>query len=61
MEKPLPFLSHFGNHPEAMADENTMITSDFPDKLRVGLEEGVNWESHSREGYGGFPFMFRER
>ena len=24
-------------------DENTMITSDFPDKLRVGLEEGVNW------------------
>ena len=46
-------LSHFGNHPESMADENTMITSDFPDKLRVGLEEGVNWESHSKEGYGG--------
>lgn len=46
-------LSHFGNHPEAMADENTLITSDFADKLRVGLEDGVEWESGSKEGYGG--------
>ena len=31
-------LSHFGNHPEAIADENVMITSDFPAGLRDGLE-----------------------
>jgi hypothetical protein len=32
-------LVHFGNHPEAMADENVLITSDFPAPLRSGLEE----------------------
>ena len=32
-------LVHFGNHPEAMADENVQITSDFPHPLREGLEE----------------------
>jgi hypothetical protein len=46
-------LSHFGNHPEVMADENTLITSDFPDLLRKGLETGVVYDSYTREGYGG--------
>lgn len=46
-------LSHFGNHPEVMADENTLITSDFPDLLREGLESGVVYESYTRDGYGG--------
>lgn len=46
-------LSHFGNHPEVMADENTLITSDFPDLLREGLESGVVYDSYTRDGYGG--------
>ena len=45
-------LSHFGNHPEAMADENVMITSDFADPLRRGLEDGVVYDSYAREGMG---------
>lgn len=31
-------LVHFGNHPEAMGDENVALTSDFPHPLREGLE-----------------------
>ena len=47
-------LTHFGNHPEAMADENVLITSDFPGPLRDALEQGVSYESgYSRDGYGG--------
>lgn len=46
-------LVHFGNHPEAIADENTMLTSDFPDQLRAGLETGVTWDSYTRAGLGG--------
>ena len=46
-------LSHFGNHPEAIADENTQITSDFPNLLREGLESGVFYDSYQRDGYGG--------
>ncbi len=46
-------LVHFGNHPEAIADENTLITADYPWTLREGLESGVNWDAYSREGYGG--------
>ncbi|MCB9746557.1 MAG: hypothetical protein H6740_28540 [Alphaproteobacteria bacterium] len=46
-------FAHFGNHPEAMADENGLITADYLYSLREGLESGVEWESYSREGYGG--------
>jgi hypothetical protein len=46
-------LSHFGNHPEVLADENTLITSDFPDLLRTSLETGVVYDSYTRDGYGG--------
>lgn len=48
-------LSHFGNHPEVLADENTEITSDFPGPLRDMLEDGVQYETsgYEREGYGG--------
>lgn len=46
-------LSHFGNHPESMADENTLITADYVDSLRTSLESGVHYESYDREGYGG--------
>jgi hypothetical protein len=52
-------LSHFGNHPEAMADENTLITSDFADQLRVGMESGVVYDSYTREGLGGTSIYFQ--
>ena len=46
-------LAHFGNHPEAIADENGLITSDFPDQLRETMESGVVWDGHTRAGLGG--------
>jgi hypothetical protein len=46
-------LIHFGSHPEAIADENTLITSDFPHTLRETVESGVTWDAYSREGLGG--------
>ena len=49
----LATLVHFGNHPENMADENSLLTSDFPDQLRTGVEEGVSWETYNRAGLGG--------
>ena len=42
-----------GNHPEALSDENTAITSDFAHFLRDGMENGVPWESGVVEGLGG--------
>ncbi len=51
-------LSHFGNHPEAMADENVLITSDFVGPLRDGLESGVHYDAYDRPGYGGVSVFF---
>jgi hypothetical protein len=42
-----------GNHPEALADENTAITSDFAHYVRDGMENGVPWESGAVDGLGG--------
>jgi hypothetical protein len=44
---------NFGNHPEALADENNAITSDFAHYLREGMENGIDWESGPIEGLGG--------
>ncbi|MCK6507133.1 neutral/alkaline non-lysosomal ceramidase N-terminal domain-containing protein [Myxococcota bacterium] len=46
-------LAHFGDHPESVADENLLITSDFPHKLRETMEAGSTWSSRSRPGLGG--------
>jgi hypothetical protein len=46
-------IVNFGNHPEALADENTAITSDFAHYVRDGMENGVAWESGAIEGLGG--------
>jgi hypothetical protein len=46
-------LAHFGNHPEAMADENLQISSDFVDGLRTGVESGVDWGGSVTPGLGG--------
>lgn len=46
-------MSHFGNHPEATADENAYMTADYVHTLRLGLEEGLPYAADSRPGYGG--------
>jgi len=46
-------IAHLANHPEAMADENTLISSDFPHMLREGVEQGVDWGDGARPGLGG--------
>jgi hypothetical protein len=44
---------NWANHPEALSDENTAITSDFAHYLREGIEQGINWDSAQRDGLGG--------
>ncbi len=46
-------VAHFSNHPESMADENALITSDYPHALREVLEDGVQMGDTTLEGYGG--------
>lgn len=48
-------VSHFGNHPEVLGDDNALLTSDFPGPLRDMLETGVRYEEsgYVRDGYGG--------
>ena len=46
-------LVNYGNHPEALADENTAITSDFVHYVRDGMENGAPWESGAVDGLGG--------
>jgi hypothetical protein len=44
----------FGNHPEALSDENTLMTSDFAHGLRRTLEQGSEWEqAPGKPGVGG--------
>ena len=43
----------WGNHPEAMSDENNLLTSDFVHALRETVESGPVWESYERSGVGG--------
>jgi len=46
-------LVNWGNHPEALSDENTAITSDYAHYLREGIEQGVFYDSYEVEGVGG--------
>jgi len=46
-------LVNWGNHPEAMADENTLITSDYAHAIRESMEDGVDWQSYQKPGLGG--------
>lgn len=44
----------FGNHPEALSDENTLITSDFAHAFRRTLEQGSTWQqAPGKPGIGG--------
>ena len=47
-------LAHTSNHPEGIADENNLVSSDFPDLLRETIESGSTWPDGSgRDGVGG--------
>jgi len=46
-------LVHFGNHPETVAGDNLLLTSDFAHALRQTVESGVSWDGSSQEGVGG--------
>jgi hypothetical protein len=52
-------LINYGNHPEALADENLAITSDFVHYVRDGVEKGVEWESGAIEGVGGVAIFLQ--
>lgn len=41
------------NHPEALSADNTLVSSDFADALRRGVESGVTWADRSVSGHGG--------
>jgi hypothetical protein len=49
----LATLVQWASHPETLSDENNLITSDFVHALRETVEQGVAWDSRSREGVGG--------
>ena len=34
---------NYGNHPEALGGDNTLITSDYVQHVREGVEQGVSW------------------
>jgi hypothetical protein len=44
---------NYANHPEALAADNTLVSSDFADALRRGVEDGVDWSERSVDGLGG--------
>ena len=48
----------WGNHPEALDANNTVITSDFPHYWREGVENGVA-DPHGVEGLGGVAVFFQ--
>lgn len=47
-------LVHWANHPETVADGNTLFTSDYAHALRETVESGVQWDGTDvRPGVGG--------
>lgn len=52
--KTLGTLLNWGNHPETLWSENTLISSDFPHYFRKYVEEGIVWkDSVYQRGVGG--------
>lgn len=53
-ERTVASVVHFGNHPETIADENTLMTSDFVHGLRQTVSVGSRWPGGlTRDGVGG--------
>ncbi len=51
--EPIATLVSWGNHPEALSDENNDITSDFVHYVRASVEDGIDYESYDVDGHGG--------
>lgn len=51
-EDTIATMVNWGNHPETVGGKNTLITSDFPHWLRLGMENGVP-APNGAEGFGG--------
>jgi hypothetical protein len=46
-------LVSYGIHPETMLDRTAYLSSDFVHGLRETVEDGVTWDSRTRDGVGG--------
>ncbi|MFT5683549.1 MAG: hypothetical protein ACI8RZ_004481 [Myxococcota bacterium] len=44
---------NFGNHPEALGSENSLVTSDYVNATRRGIEEGIVYPDSEVPGVGG--------
>jgi hypothetical protein len=44
---------NFGNHPEALGSENTLVTADYVHATRAGIEEGISYPDSEIPGVGG--------
>jgi hypothetical protein len=52
-------LINYASHPEAMADENTLFTSDYIHAVRKTVEQGSSWTvAPSKPGLGGTCIFF---
>jgi hypothetical protein len=52
-------LINYASHPEAMADENTLFTSDYIHAVRKTVEQGSSWAlAPSKPGLGGTCIFF---
>lgn len=53
-------LVNLGSHPEYLDDRNTQLSSDYPNWLRDGIENGVDGPDGSRvEGVGGIAIFYQ--
>jgi len=46
-------LVNWANHPETVADDNALFTSDYVHALRQTVESGSTWTDYATEGLGG--------
>ncbi|MCC6144278.1 MAG: hypothetical protein IT368_10775 [Candidatus Hydrogenedentes bacterium] len=57
-EQTIATFVNWGNHPETLGGDNSILTSDFPHFLREGLEKGVP-EPSGVQGFGGMCLYFQ--
>jgi hypothetical protein len=57
-EDTIATLVNWGNHPETLGGNNPLLTSDFPNWLRLGMEDGLP-EPNGMPGFGGMCLYFQ--
>jgi hypothetical protein len=50
-------MVNWANHPETVADENVLFTSDYVHALRESVSHGVTWDGESKPGVGGITMF----